>query len=320
MQIKLENSIQEQIKAVETRMLEQLIGNPSALVATLEQRIITGGNRIRPTLTLLIGRMLEVDREALLNLAASIEMLHTATLVHDDLIDTAASRRGQKTLNASFSTSATVLAGDLAFAAAANLAAATSSVAVMKMFSKTLQFLVNGEITYLFSNGTRGDRESYFKWVHAKTASIFEMAAGAAATLGSADADTVTIASKFGDGIGMAFQLGDDVLDFTGDQAALGKPAAGDLRQGIITLPTIYYLETHPHDPDIRSIINRNGHSPDTLEHVIAAICHSEAIQQSFDEAKAYLQRGLDALAELPDTLERQELEGLAMQMVHREM
>jgi len=319
MDMQLENSIQEQIKTVEARMRDQLVGNPSALVSTLEQLIGSGGKRIRPTLTLLVGSLFAVDREVLLNLAAAIEMLHTATLVHDDLVDDADLRRGQRTINTSFSTSATVLAGDLAFAAAANLAAATRSIEVMQMFSKTLQFLVNGEITYMFADGMHVDREAYYHWIHAKTASMFELAAGAATTLG-ADADMIVSATSFGYGVGMAFQIVDDILDFTSDQAVLGKPVASDLRQGIVTLPTIYYLESHPDDPDVCSIINHNGHSPDTLERIITAIRHSEAIKKSMDDAETFLQHGLDALAQLPDALERYELEKLAKQMVHRNM
>jgi geranylgeranyl pyrophosphate synthase len=303
---------------VEARMREQLDGYPSALVENLEQLINRGGKRIRPILTLLLGNMFCVEHETLLNLAAAIEMLHTATLVHDDLIDDADQRRGSKTINALFATSATVLAGDLAFATAARLGAAIHSTVVMQRFAETLQTIVSGEITHMFRNGNKVDRAAYYAWIHAKTASLFELACEAAVMIGSVEDAMIRAARTFGHEIGMAFQIMDDVLDFTGDSVVLGKPVGNDLRQGIITLPAIYYFESHDQDPDVRSIIQNNGHSQAALEGIITAIRQDTAVDLARAEAQSFLQRGLEALASLPNTPECLELERLAVQVIDR--
>jgi len=306
------------IREVEDRMRAQFAGNPSALVATIEQLILAGGKRIRPTIILLMGSIFDAEREALLNLAAAIEMMHTATLVHDNLVDEAGHQRGNKTIHTGFTTSAAVLAGDLAFAAASKLAAAVESIPVMQKFSETLQFIVNGEIAYMFNDRSQGNQESYYAWIHAKTASVFELAAGLAATLGSANQAEIDAAYQFGYNIGMAFQITDDVLDFSCDKSLLGTPAGNDLRQGTITLPALLYIEAHPDGLDISSILNNNGNGHGDIESIIEGIRQSESIDQALQKANDFMQDGLGALAKLPDTPARAELALLATQITHR--
>lgn len=313
-------TIQPNIHEVEARMRAQFSDNPSLLVATLDQLILTGSKRIRPTISLLIGRMFNTEREILLDLAAAIEMMHTATRVHDDLVDDADRRRGQKTINSRFTTSATVLAGDLAFAAAAQLAAATNRIVVMEKFSETLQFIVNGEIAYMFGDNNQRDRDAYYNWIHAKTASVFELASGMAATLGSANPEEIQAATQFGYNIGMAFQITDDILDFTGDPSVLGKPAGSDFRQGTITLPALLYLQAHPDGPDIDAILKSNGNGHGEIEQMIKAIRFSPSIDQAAAEADCFLEQAQLALDRLPDTPERAELAWLANQVTDREM
>lgn len=309
---------QSLIREVEARMRAKFSDNPSLLVNTLEQMILAGGKRIRPTIILLIGKMFAAEQDILLNLAAAIEMMHAATLVHDDLADDAGQRRGKPTTNTLFTTSATVLAGDLAFAAAAQLAAATNRIEVMRRFSETLGFIVNGEITYMFKNGNGANQKAYYDWIHAKTASVFELAAGMAATLGSATPAEITAADQFGYNLGMAFQITDDILDFTGDPTVLGKPVGNDLRQGTITLPTLLYLESHPGELDLGTLAKQNGNGQVHIENIITAILQSEALDKATQEADRFLQRGLAALALLPDTPERDELAVLASGVTSR--
>jgi len=315
----LKTTTQPLISEVEDRMRAQFAGNPSALVATIEQLILAGGKRIRPTIILLMGSIFDAEREALLNLAAAIEMMHTATLVHDDLVEEAGHQRGNKTIHTRFTTSAAVLAGDLAFAAAAKLAAAVESIPVMQKFSETLQFIVNGEIAHMFNDGSPADQESYYAWIHAKTASVFELAAGLAATLGFANQAEIDAAYQFGYNIGMAFQVTNDVLDFSSDPSLLGKPAGNDLRQGTITLPSLLYFEAHPDGLDIGAILNNNGNGHGDIESIIDAIRQSGSIDQALRKADDFIQDGLDALAKLPDTPARAELALLANQITRRE-
>ncbi|MBE0411422.1 MAG: polyprenyl synthetase family protein, partial [Anaerolineales bacterium] len=193
------------------------------LSAALDHLLSSGGKRIRPTIALLTGGMLGAEPEKLITLASAIELLHTATLVHDDLIDGALLRRGIPTLNAKWSPAATILTGDFIFARAAKLAAETNSVEVMHLFADTLSIIVNGEITQLLANNSPINRQTYFERIHAKTASMFELATTAAAILSQTEKEIIKCLNVFGYEIGMAFQIVDDILDFTGTEKELGK-------------------------------------------------------------------------------------------------
>lgn len=320
MNSKLKIPVYSLIRDVNQRLQAQFAGNPSYLVSTLEQLIPLEEKSLRPTIILLIGSIFGADREALINLAAAIETLHTATLVHNDLVDQTSQRSNQPGINARFNTSATILAGDLAFASAAQLAAAVESIAVMQRFSETLQFIVNGEITYLFNDGAQGSRQAYFDWVHAKSASVFELASELAATIGSASPVEIKGAAQYGYNLGMAFQIMRDIHDFFGDPSDLEKPAGSDLQLGNITLPTLLYLEAHPDKFDIDSIRKNNGNGRGEIDEFIQAIRQSDALEQATSEADRFLKRGLDSLFNLPDTPERDELALLAQNIIHQEI
>ena len=310
--------VQERLQQIEALIYSYVDNNHSALAMALYQLIASGGKRIRPRIALLTGNMLGADPDELLFLAAAIEMLHTATLVHDDLIDSATLRRGLATLNARWSSAATTLTGDFAFACAAQLAVQANSFPAMRLFTETLASMVSQEIIQLSNKQGLTRREDYYRWIQAKTASLFELATGAAALLSSVDDDMVAAARKFGYEIGMAFQIIDDVLDFTGEQAILGKPIGNDLRQGTITLPGLYYLESHPEDQTLISVINRNGHTEASLARLIAAISRSGAIDRAISEAESFVQSSLVTLAAFPDTPERYALAEIARQIVQR--
>jgi geranylgeranyl pyrophosphate synthase len=313
--------VQEEIKAVETLMRAQANGHNPDLAAALDLILAAGGKRVRPSLTLLAGRLVGADVDRLITLAAAIELLHTATLVHDDLIDGSLLRRGMRTLNSQWSPGATVLTGDFLFACAAKLASDTNSIPVMSLFSRTLTVIVNGEITQLFTSRCRADREDYYKRIYAKTASLFETSAKTAGLIGSADEPTVEALRSFGYHIGMAFQIVDDILDFTGEQATLGKPVGSDLRQGLITLPAICYIETHPEDPSSQMILSgRCDEMNDQVNRLIEDIRASSAIRMAMQEAYEFVDRGLAALNAFPASPTRESLQALATFFLQREL
>jgi len=312
--------IEDRIGLVEERMRAQADGHHAAVGAALHHLLSSGGKRIRVIVTLLTGKMLGADPDKLITLAAAIESLHTATLVHDDLIDGAMIRRGIPTLNAQWSPAATVLTGDFIFSKAAKLAAETGSVEVMQIFAETLATIVNGEITQLFSSRWVANREDYYRRIYAKTASLFEASTTTAAILSNANGHVMTSLKKYGYEIGMAFQIIDDILDFTSEQTTMGKPVASDLRQGLITLPVLYYLENHPNDEDMRNILESNFCDENCLGRLLDSIRESGAIKLSLDEARQSVQKGLDALTKLPDSDERKALEDLASYIVDREI
>jgi geranylgeranyl pyrophosphate synthase len=310
--------VQELIHKVEDLMQAQSHGHHSELGAALRHLLSSGGKRVRPAVALLTGDMLGADKSQLITLSAAIELLHTATLVHDDLIDGSLLRRGIPTINANWSPAATVLTGDFIFARAAVLAAQTKSVEVMQMFSETLATIVNGEIIQLFASRGRASREDYFNRIHAKTASMFELATSAAAILSPNGDGVLKQVSQYGYGIGMAFQIVDDILDFTGEQVNMGKPVANDLRQGLITLPTLCFLETHPDDPDARAVINGKSYTEMDIERLAKSVRESGATHMALDEAKRFVDKGLVALRQLPANQERLALEELAEYIVQR--
>jgi geranylgeranyl pyrophosphate synthase len=308
----------ELIQKVEDRMRSQSLGHSSELAAALDHLLASGGKRVRTAMTLLSGEMLGGETDRLVTLAAAVELLHTATLVHDDLIDGALLRRGNPTINSQWSPAATVLTGDFVFARAAKLAAETESVDVMKLFAETLAIIVNGEIIQLFGKRQFLSREEYYRRIHAKTASMFELATGAAAMLSPVSPEVVEKLSRYGHEVGMAFQIVDDVLDFTGEQATVGKPVASDLRQGIITLPVIYYMESRPEDPDLKMLQNGHFYDEEKLMRLVSSIRQSGAIEQALDEARQYVNRGLEDLRLMPGNRQQEALRELALYVVQR--
>ncbi len=312
--------IQNNIHLVEERMREQPDGHHPDLYSALEHLLSSGGKRVRPAVALLTGGMYGADPERLVTLGAAIELLHTATLVHDDLIDGALFRRGIATLNARWSPAATVLTGDYVFARAAKLAADTDSVDVMRLFADTLATIVSGELTQMFTSRGLISRDDYYRRIYAKTASMFELATAAAAVLSPADYETVNSAKQIGNDIGMAFQIVDDVLDFTGEQATVGKPLASDLRQGLVTLPAIYYIESHQDDPDLDSLLNNQFYNEEWLDRIVHKIRQSGAIEQAMDEARHFINCALETLRLQPECPERLALEELAQYIIHRSL
>jgi geranylgeranyl pyrophosphate synthase len=289
------------------------------LRAALDHLISSGGKRIRPTVTLLIGRILNGDESRLVTLAAAIELLHTATLVHDDLIDGSLLRRGIPTINSKWSPGATVLTGDFMFARAAKLASDTNSIPVMSLFSKTLATIVNGEITQLFSNRCNINREEYYQRIYAKTASLFEASACCAALISTEDGELIEAVRQYGHDIGIAFQIIDDVFDFTSDQTILGKPVGSDLRQGLVTLPAIYFAEENPEDIDARALIDGKCYlAVDTLNRLVDKIRLSPAVDRALGDAGTYVESALARLAKLPQCPARIHLQELTEYITRR--
>jgi len=302
-------------------MRSQGEGHNPDLKAALDHLISSGGKRIRPTLTILTGRMLGAEEEKLVILAAAIELLHTATLVHDDLIDGSLLRRGIPTLNSRWSPGATVLTGDFLFARAAKLAADTESVPAISLFATTLGVIVNGEITQLFSGRCHADRDEYYRRIYAKTASLFETCTSCAALISPVTPETTDLVRQYGYDIGMAFQIIDDVFDFTSDPTQLGKPVGSDLRQGLITLPTLLFLENHPEDEDAQEILSGDClHYDEEISLLVEKIRNSEAIDQALAEANHFVDQALEKLYQMPDCPERQHLEDLTLYITRRNL
>ncbi len=318
--LNLQELISDELAQVELKMLEPDPDRHEAVNDAVNHLVQAGGKRIRPTVTLLVCKMLSADCGRAINLAAAVEMLHTATLVHDDIIDGALMRRGNPTLNATWSPGATILTGDYLFARAAELASLTSSVEVMRLFARALMTICNGELHQLFGDRQQPtDQPNYFRRIFAKTGALFVLSAEAAGVLASVDDERRTHLRDFGRNLGVAFQIVDDSLDFVGSETQVGKPLGSDLAQGLITLPTIFFLELSPGDERILNVL-AGRRRPADIRLALAAVRNSEAIHRTLEAAKEHAARAKEALLNLPDNTHRRTLLDLADYTVNRKL
>lgn len=306
--------VAQDIDRVEAKMRRSNDEHNSLLAEAIDYLVDAGGKRLRPTICLLANRFGNADPDKAVSLAAAIEMLHTATLVHDDFIDNALFRRGNPTLNANWSPGATILTGDYMFARAASLAAETEDVRIIKQFSDTLMIIVNGELQQLFNGGHKRapTRDEYFQRIFAKTASLFATGAEAGAILAGLPEVQVKALHDYGYYLGMAFQIMDDILDFEGDEARLGKPVANDLRQGIVTLPVLIFLDQHPNHPVIQKVVTRSYPTDAEIEQVVSEIRASGGVEGALEEARHFADRAAESLLALPDNAYRQAMVNIA--------
>lgn len=311
--------IQVSLDEVEKLMVAQASDYHPDLRNAVSVILKSGGKRIRPRIILLIGKMLHAEPQPLVYLATSIEMLHTASLVHDDLIDESLLRRGIPTLNSKWSPAATVLTGDFLFASASDMASKTESVEIMRLIARCLMTIVNGEINQLFSNRCISSVNDYYQRIYAKTASLFETSTHCAAILSTDKQQEIEALQKFGYELGMAFQVIDDILDYTGDESTIGKPVGGDLRQGLITLPLLYYMESHPDDPAVKNLKNSNSiHEEDEIQRLVRCTAESDAIARSHDAAVNFISKAQEKLYFLQDSPEREALFEITRYIIER--
>jgi geranylgeranyl pyrophosphate synthase len=319
-----------ELERVEQKMSERVHPQHPQLRAALEHLLRSGGKRIRPALAILASRFYTVDLDRVVALGAAVEMLHTATLVHDDVVDGSLLRRGHATLNAEWSPGATILTGDYLFARAAALAAETDNVRVMHIFSQTLMTICNGELNQIFDRcqlpSTGHDDEwhaalgCYQERIYAKTASLFAAAAEAAAVLGDAPEAELTAFRDYGRFLGIAFQIVDDVLDFRGDQTLLGKPVGSDLRQGVVTLPVLLHLRQRPDDALlVEKALGSSATASSAVETVVNAVRASGSVDRALEIARDSADQSQRALKILPEIDARQLLYQLSDFIVTRQ-
>jgi geranylgeranyl pyrophosphate synthase len=311
--------IQNELQAVEVRLREAIHVEFAPLTNVFETLIESGGKRIRPALVILGTKFHPADLDKTLTLAVATELVHAATLIHDDLIDKSPLRRGSPTINSRWSGTATVLAGDFLLARAADIAASIENIRVMQIFAKTLMTICDGEIRQDFG-GTRWppNQDEYYRHIYSKTASLFSACTEGGALLSGAPAVQVAALGSFGHNLGMAFQIADDILDFTADERELGKPVGSDLRQGTFTLPVFYYIAQNAHGTRAMEVFRNDGQNPAEMDQLVNAIRQSSAIAASKVEARRFAQMAQDALAVLPDNEYRRALSNLATYVVER--
>jgi geranylgeranyl pyrophosphate synthase len=288
------------------------------LRSMLEATLTGGGKRLRPAIALLAGRLGDYDLEKLVPLASSVELLHTATLIHDDVIDAAEERRGKPTAAALFNNASSVMLGDYMFAHAAEFVARTGNIRVIRNFADTLRVMANGELTQDMSAFDYSpDVQRYLDRIYGKTASLFATAAEGGAIVTGAPEEFVAPMRTFGEQLGMAFQIVDDILDFSATSEELGKPAGSDLIAGTLTLPALLYMERYPDDNPVRRAFD-GVRRRSNLARAIEEIRESDLLEESMTTARRFADRAQAALEEIPQGEPRTTLEGLVQYVLSR--
>lgn len=278
----------------------------------IKQAIGTRGKGVRPALTLLAGSFNNYNMENLIPMATAVELLHTASLVHDDTIDKSPLRRGLPTLYSTLGDNAAIMAGDYLFAKSAELAAMPGNLRVVRLFAQTLMALAKGELEETLSvYEWRQTREDYFRRIDGKTAALFSMAAESGAILSDSPEEEIQALKAYGQNLGLAFQVVDDLLDFTSDEATMGKPVGNDLLLGVLTLPALMYLEQNLDGNHIKTGFENKGEGPD-LSQAIDEIRNSQFIDESFTVARDLVEKAQKAIAPLADNDSKKALLTLA--------
>ena len=290
------------------------------LVAQVSHYIIAaGGKRLRPALVLLMCGALGYRGEQRLNLAAVVEFIHTATLLHDDVVDGSTLRRGRSTANEVFGNPASVLVGDFLYSRAFQMMVEAGDMRIMRTLAEATNVIAEGEVLQLMNmHDAALSEEGYLRVIRSKTAKLFEASARLAALLAQSSPAVEQHCADYGQALGTAFQVIDDVLDYDGDVSEMGKNLGDDLREGKVTLPLIIAMRrgTDAERATIRRAIETGDIGQ--MAQIIAIVQHTGALQATRDAAAAEAQRALDALQTVPQNPYSNALEQLASQLLAR--
>lgn len=289
----------------------------------LDYSLKSGGKRIRPALVLLSGKFYSYNLSYMLPMATAVELMHAATLIHDDAIDKSSIRRGRPTINKLWGEEQAVLLGDYLFAKAGETVTETQNIPVIRLFSQTLETITSGELNQAVNAfNLEQTRQQYLRRISGKTASLFSLATESGVILSQAPKKVVKALKEYGDNLGIAFQIVDDILDFVGTEEEMGKPIGSDLAQGTLTLPAMLILELYPEDNLIKELFN-NRYMPDEdrqayIKRAIELVVNSPIIEQCYATASDYCAKASQSLKELPDNASHRALLELADYVIDR--
>ena len=313
-------SIVEQDMLQVDQVIARRLDSGVPLVGSVSQYIISaGGKRLRPALLLLCCGALGFKGEQRFNMAAVVEFIHTATLLHDDVVDDSALRRGSPTANAKFGNPASVLVGDFLYSRAFQMMVDTQSMRIMAVLADATNIIAEGEVMQLMNMHNAGlDEAGYLQVIRSKTAKLFEASARVGAILSGAHALLEEACAEYGQALGTAFQVIDDVLDYTGDAAIMGKNLGDDLREGKATLPLIAAMQRGT--PEERQTIQKAIETGDVgmLDAVIAIVKKTGALDIARHAAQQEAKRAISAAQRLPEGQHRDCLVQLASQLLDR--
>ncbi len=309
-------SIQSDLEEVDRTFEQRATSGLDILNSASMHALASPGKRLRTALTLLSGKLNTYRFDKLLPLSVAFEMVHLATLIHDDIVDNARTRRGSPTVNAVWGDSIAILLGDYYFAKTAGLIADINDNRIDHLFSETVATVCEGTILEMLT-ARRIDLtiQSYYEKISQKTASLLAACCKGGAIVSQATVEDIALLHDYGMNLGIAFQIIDDILDYTEDQATTGKPAGNDLRQGMVTLPLIYALqEQHLNGlhQQVHNVLNGGAdHTEEDIRSVVSWVANSDAVQQAQDDADRYAEKARSALYHFPRSTARDTLDEL---------
>jgi len=254
-----------------------------------------GGKRLRPALVLIAGQVGEYNEEKLISAAAAVELIHMASLVHDDILDGAATRRGKPTINSQWGNTVAVTAGDFLFAQAFVHLSKLNNSRVIKVACDAALALSMGELHQMETTGNCDQLiTDYLEKIYKKTAALFSASCEIGSILAQAPSKETTLLTEYGKNLGMAFQIYDDILDLEGSEETLGKPSGIDLKDGTVTLPILYALEDTNKDRRICSVIGKSRPEQAEVNEVIDLILATNALERTRREAHKYTQKAIE--------------------------
>ncbi|WP_308721077.1 polyprenyl synthetase family protein [Komagataeibacter xylinus] len=308
------------------RAIVERMDSPVALIPQLAAHLVAaGGKRLRPLLTLASARLCGYEPDAThqrhVALAACVEFIHTATLLHDDVVDESSLRRGMASANAVFGNKASVLVGDFLFARSFQLMTDDGSLKVMNILSSASATIAEGEVLQMSTqNDLSTQIDQYLEVIHGKTAALFAAACRVGAVVADRGEAEERALETYGTNLGMAFQLVDDALDYAADQARLGKTVGDDFREGKITLPVLAaYAAGSAEDRAFwQRVIEESEQKPEDLDHALRLIEQTGAIRITLERATEYADAAREALSIFPPSRLRQMLQDTASYTVNR--
>ncbi|MDQ6660837.1 MAG: polyprenyl synthetase family protein [Chloroflexota bacterium] len=313
-----------------SRLFATIQSDMNQVDATFEERATSGlpilnsasmhalgspGKRLRTALTLLSGKMKQYRLDKLLPLSVAFEMVHLATLIHDDIVDNAKTRRGNPTVNSIWGDHIAILLGDYYFAKTAGLIADINENRIDHLFSDTVATVCEGTILEIMTAG-RIDLtlDNYYEKIRRKTACLIAACCKGGAIISGASDEEIASLYEYGNNLGIAFQIIDDILDYTQDQTTIGKPAGNDLRQGMVTIPLIYALQEQSqngHHQQVHTLLVEKAQKEEDIESVVQWVTKGSGIERSFEDAHTYAEKAREALHHFPPSENREILDEL---------
>lgn len=313
--------LSQELHIVDRAVLEKFESRSALLNLASRYLLDSGGKRIRASLTLLTARLgRQFDMPQVLNVATAIEMIHAASLVHDDLIDEAEVRRGRATVHSKWGGNVALMVGDYLFALAAGQMAEASDPRIIKIFARGVERICEAELSPVTDvEPTEQALEQYYAKIGGKTAALFECAAEGGIIVGGGTSEQVAALRQFGYEIGLAFQIVDDVLDFTADERTLGKPAGHDLKEGTITLPVIYAVQMGASDVVREAALTYKPKS-ELVAAAVAEVRRICATRRALGEAERLVSQAIERLNIFPESPAKESLIELGEYVLRRKL